>query len=159
MSTNDPRKAELLSRVRATHAQLETALQALTPAQLEAESLDGGWSVKATLGHITWWEHVPLHAITGEADEDILAGEEWDIDRVNAKLLERNRARPLDEVRADFDVSYAALLEALEALPVERLDAPSPYGGTLESLIAGNTYQHYDEHAGYIATAFDLSLT
>ncbi len=101
----------------------------------------------------------PLHAITGEADEDILAGEEWDIDPCNAKLLERNRARPLDEVRADFDVSYAALLEALEALPVERLDAPSPYGGTLESLIAGNTYQHYDEHAGYIATAFDLSLT
>ena len=158
MPANDPRNQELLSRVRTSHARLEQALQSLTPQQFEAESLDGGWSAKATLGHITWWEQVPLHAITGEADEDILAGEEWDIDRANAKLLERNRARPLDEVRADFDTSYASLVAALEALPAERLDAPSPYGGTLEALIAGNTYEHYDEHAGYIAAAFGLSL-
>ena len=158
MPTNDPRNDQLLSRVRTSHARLEHALAGLTPAQLEAEVLDGGWSVKATLGHITWWEQVPLHAINGEPDEDLLAGEEWDTDRANAKLLERNRARPLDEVRAAFDVSYAALVSALEALPVARLDEPSPYGGTLETLIAGNTYLHDDEHAGYLAAAFGLEL-
>ena len=158
MSEPDSRKDELLARVRTAHARLEQLLGKLTPEQFEAETLDGGWSVKATLGHITWWEQVPLHAITGASDEEILAGEEWDIDRANAKLLERNRARPLGDVRADFDASYAALLAALEALPAARLDALSPYGGTLETLIAGNTYQHYDEHASYIAVAFGLSL-
>src|SRR5579884_992150 len=133
MSSTDLCKDELLSRVRTSHARLEQALAGLTREQLEAEVLDGGWSPKATLGHITWWEQVPLQAIKGVPAEDLLAGEEWDTDRANAKLLERNRSRPLDEVRADFDASYASLLSTLESLPVARLDEPSPYGGTLET--------------------------
>lgn len=158
MSTNDPRTGELLAHVRTSHARLEQALSALTPAQTEAEVLDDGWSVKATLAHITWWEQLPLHAIAGQPDEDILPGEKFDLDRANAKLLERNRVRPLDDVRDAFNASYSALLAALEALPASRLDEPSRYGGTLDSLLAGNTYQHYDEHAGYIAAAFGVEL-
>lgn len=158
MSANDPRRDELLARVRASHARLEQAISALTPEQTEAEVLDDGWSVKATLAHITWWEQLPLHAIAGVPDEDILPGEEFDLDRANAKLLARNRVRPQGELRDAFDASYASILSALQTLPTARLDEPSPYGGTLADLIAGNTYLHYDEHAGYIATAFGLDL-
>lgn len=155
-SRDDERKADLIARVRASHTQLERALAALDPAQLEAEGTVGGWSVKATLGHITWWEQVALHALTGEPDEDILPGEEWDIDRANARLFERNRSRPLGDVLADFERSSIALLRAVEAMPAARLDEPSPYGGPLADLIAGNTYEHYDEHASAIAAAFNL---
>src|SRR5690348_12425858 len=107
------KKAELIARVRSSHARLEQAVAGLSPAEMEAAATVGGWSVKATLGHITWWEQVALHALTGEADEDILPGEEWDIDRANAALFARNHARPLDDVRAAFDASYAALLREL----------------------------------------------
>ncbi len=133
-------------------------MASLTPSQMEAEGFVGGWSAKATLGHITWWEQVPLHALRGEPGEDILPGEEWDTDRANAVLFARNQARPLADVLAAFHASYAELLRELEAQPAARLDEPGPYGASLYEVIAGNTYAHYDEHADLLAAAFGLSL-
>lgn len=152
----ESRKADLLDRIRTAHARLEQAVASLTPGQMEAEGAVGGWSVKATLGHVTWWEQIPVHALRGEPDEDLLPGAEWDTDRANAVLFARNRARPLADVLASFHASYAELLRELEALPAARLDEPGRYGGSLFELIAGNTHAHYDEHANLLAAAFGL---
>ena len=154
----EARKADMLDRIRTAHARLEHVVASLTPGQMEAEGFIGGWSVKVTLGHITWWEQVPAHAFRGEPDEDILPGEEWDTDRANAVLFARNLARPLADVLAAFQASYAELLRELEALPAARLDEPGPYGGSMLELIAGNTYDHYDEHANLLAAVFGISL-
>lgn len=152
MSSDDLeiRKIELLERIQTAHARLEQVLATLSPEQLEMESMAGNWSAKATLGHITWWEQVPLHALRGEPDEDLLPGEEWNTDRANAVLFARNQLRPLDEVLADFHASYAALIQELKALPAERLEDAGPYGGSLLELIAGNTNLHYDEHTNLL---------
>ena len=160
MRSDDPEahKADVLDYIRTAHARLEHAVASLTPGQMEAEGLVGGWSVKATLGHITWWEQVPVHALRGEPDEDILSGEEWDTDRANAVLYMRNQVRPLADVIGAFQTSYAELLREMETLPAARLDEPGPYGGSLFELIAGNTYAHYDEHANLLAAAFGLTL-
>ena len=99
-----------------------------------------------------------MHAFRSEPDEDILPGEEWNTDRANAVLFARNLARPLADVLAAFQASYAELLRELETLPVARLDEPGPYGGSVLELIAGNTYDHYDEHANLLAAAFGISL-
>jgi uncharacterized damage-inducible protein DinB len=159
--TDDPeaRKVDLLDQVRTAHGQLEQALAALSPEQMEAEGAIGGWSVKATLGHVTWWEQVPLHALRGEPDENLLPSEEWNTDRANAVLFERNQARSLDDVLTTFHSSYTELLRELEAMPAARLDEASPYGGSLLELIAGNTYAHYDEHTNLLAAAFELTLS
>ena len=160
MKSNDleARKAEFLGRVYTAHGHLEQALAALSPEQLEAEGMVGEWSAKATLGHITWWEQVPVHALRGEPDEDLLPNEEWSTDRANAVLLARNQPRPLSEILADFNASYTGLLRELEAMPAARLDETAPYGGSLLELIAGNTYDHYDEHTSLLAAAFNLTL-
>src|SRR5262245_13927872 len=104
MQSDDPgtRKAAMLDRILSAHARLEQALAALTPEQMEAEGAVDEWSVKATLGHITWWEQVPIHAVHGDPAEDLLPGEEWDTDRANAVLFARNQARPLSEVLDAF---------------------------------------------------------
>jgi uncharacterized damage-inducible protein DinB len=158
--SDDPeaRKADLLDQVRTAHGQLEQALAALSPEQMEAEGTIGAWSVKATLGHVTWWEQVPMHALRGEPDENLLPNEEWDTDRANAVLFARNQKRPLDDVLAAFHSSYTELLRELEAMPAARLDEASPYGGSLLELIAGNTYAHYNEHTNLLATALGLTL-
>lgn len=160
MRSDDPeaRKADMLDYIRTAHARLEYAVASLTPEQMETEGVVGGWSVKATLGHITWWEQVPVHALRGEPDEDILPGEEWDTDRANDVLFVRNQVRPLTDMLAAFHTSYADLLREMETLPAARLDEPGPYGGSLFELIAGNTYAHYDEHANLLAAAFGLTL-
>jgi hypothetical protein len=43
-------------------------------------------------------------------------------------------------------------------MPAERLEEASPYGGSLRELIAGHTYEHYDEHANLLAAAFGLNV-
>jgi hypothetical protein len=152
----ETRKGELLDRIQTTHARLEQVLAALSPEQLEMQSMVGGWSAKATLGHITWWEQVPLHALRGEPDEDLLPGEEWSTDRANAVLFARNQTRPLGDVLAAFHASYTELFQELMALAAERLEEASPYGGSLMGLIVGNSYAHYDEHTNLLAAAFGL---
>ena len=154
----ETRKVEVLDLVQTSHARLEQVLAALSPEQLEMESMVGDWSAKATLGHITWWEQVPLHALRGEPDEDLLPGEEWNIDRANAVLLAYNQTRPLGDVLAAFHASYRDILQELKAVPAERLEEAAPYGGSLLELIAGNTYLHYDEHSKLLAEAFGLAL-
>ena len=136
MASNDPevRKAELLDHVHTAHERLQRALSTLSPEQLEAEGTVGEWSAKATLGHITWWEQVPVHTLRGESDEDLLPSEEWNTDRANAVLLARNQPRPLSEVLSDFNASYASLLRELEAMPAARLDETAPYDGSLLEL-------------------------
>jgi len=126
---------------------------------MEAEGAVGRWSAKATIGHITWWEQVPVQALRGEPAEDLLPDEEWDTDRANAVLFDRYQARLLADVLAAFHSSYTELLRELEAMPPARLDEASPYGGSLLELIAGNTYAHYDEHTNLLATAFGLTLS
>ncbi len=157
--SQEARKAAALTRVRETHGRLERALAALTDEQIESGALAGGWSVKATLAHVTWWEQVALNALRGEPDEDILQGEEWNTDRANAKLFERNRERPLADVLAAFHGAYAELLRELEATPAARLDEAGPYGEPLHELIASNTDRHYDEHGAAIAAAFGLKTS
>jgi hypothetical protein len=73
-------------------------------------------------------------------------------------LFTRNQARPLAEVLDAFYASYTELIRELEALPVAPLDEPALYSVSLLKLIAGNTYDHYDEHANLVAAAFGLSL-
>ena len=153
----ESRRVELLDLIQTTHARLEQVLTALSPEQLEMESMVGEWSAKVTLGHITWWEQVPLHALRGEPDEDLLPGETWNTDRANAVLFARNQSRPLGDVLAAFHASYTELLQELKALPAERLEEASPYGGSLLELIAGNSYAHYDEHTNLLAAAFGLN--
>ena len=154
----ETRKGELLDRIQTAHARLEQVLAELSPEQLEIESMAGGWSAKATLGHITWWEQVPLHALRGEPDEDLLPGEEWNTDRANAVLLARNQPRPQGDVLAAFHASFTELINELKALPAERLEEASPYGASLLELTAGNTYAHYDEHTNLLAAAFGRTV-
>jgi hypothetical protein len=73
-------------------------------------------------------------------------------------LFARNQARPLAEVLAAFDVSYAELLRELEALAAARLEESTPYGVSLVELIVGNTDRHYDKHADLLIAAFGLAL-
>jgi uncharacterized damage-inducible protein DinB len=154
----ETRKGDLLDHIQTTHARLEQVLTALSPEQLEMESMVGTWSAKATLGHVTWWEQVLLHALRGEPDEDLLLGEAWSTDRANAILFARNQSRPLGEVLAAFHASYTEVLQELKVLPAQRLDEAGPYGGSLMELIVGNTYAHYDEHTRLLTAAFGLNV-
>jgi uncharacterized protein (TIGR03083 family) len=142
------RKAELLEQVRATHQALESLLSGLDPSQMTQPGVNGEWSVKDVLAHITWWEQHTLRRLrTGHDD---LYADGVDVpattDRANAEVFAANRARPLDAVLADFAASYQEVLAALEALLDAALADPDLYDA-----VAWDTFRHYPEHTAMLA--------
>ena len=155
----------LLHRIRARHADMEELLSSLSPAQMTAPVLDDDWSVKDSLAHLAAWENMMLDWIgsyqRGQLVQRWAPGFEIDGDngaqqmhRYNAYLFEQHRARELADVLDDFRETFMRVAATMEALSdAEIFDEnhfPARSGSPLLDLIIGDTYEHYDEHIGWI---------
>ncbi|HET9111591.1 MAG TPA: DinB family protein [Ktedonobacterales bacterium] len=151
------RKAEILDQIRATHRPLDAALNQLDPDRMCEPGVNGEWSVKDMLAHITWWEqHLLRRLRTGRDDLDDLYVEGVDdrsvTDRANADVFVANRDRPLAEVRADFDASYREVLAVIEAMADDVLATDDVYEG-----ISWDTFRHYPAHTTMLTTWLESS--
>ena len=139
-------RAGLLRTMREQHAALEAQLDGLSADEMTRLEVTDGWSVKDHLAHLTWWEQRTIRLLGGALDPiDSLPNMKnedgkFEDDRVNAFVREAKSARPLADVRADFDASYAELLALIEMMPDDVLAAKYDW-------ISGDTIDHYDEHA------------
>lgn len=158
-------KAELLHRIRDRHADMEQLLSSLSSAQMRAPELDAGWSVQDSLAHIAAWEKILLDmAGKYQRGESVILwapgfeivgdnGQEQ-MNRYNAYLFEQNRDRALTDVLDDFRETFMQIVALIESLSdAEIFDAnhfPARNGRPLITFIVGDTYEHYDEHIGWI---------
>jgi hypothetical protein len=147
--------AELLGAIDGEWTTLMRVVDRLTPEQML--TLDaGGWSPKDNLAHLTEWMKIllgyhldkrPAHEVVGMAPE---VTRDWDMDVMNAKLLERNRLRPTGEVLDELRSVYEAVLARLKATPFEDLMKPrhidDPEQQPLLNWVLGNTTGHFSEH-------------
>lgn len=151
-------KAELLATIRAERRALEAAVEALDEVQMLEPVLDGGWSVKDTLAHITAWEQLMIgwvgEALHGVVPERPVAGDDW-VDVLNARLYEENAEKPLAEVREAFAASYDEAVALVERVEEEDLFDPERFawrdGSPLWHMVAANTNWHYKDHREAIA--------
>ena len=152
-------KAGLLARIRAARAGLEQAIGRLDEAALTRPG-DDGWSIKDHLFHIAAWLRKATAVLNGQPGHEALGVsyelfEAGDDTPINAILQKRSAPLPLSEVLAEFRATHAAMLRYIEAQPAERLtarynpDDPSDPDRVIDA-IAGNTYQHDEEHRGWI---------
>jgi hypothetical protein len=166
MSDHPNNKAELLERIGSSYAALEAALGRLDASQLTAP-IDGTWSAKDMLAHVTAWEQIMLHFHAGGQPFERASGlagvpyASTPVDTINEALYQRDRARPLDEVLAAFRRSHQELLAALDGMSEADLQREyTPPGrdasstGKLIDWVIGDTYEHYDEHRETIERAF-----
>lgn len=145
-------KRELLEAIHKGRAELEAALEGLSPEQMAAPGVMGEWSVKDILGHIAMWEShlvTTLYAVERGAMPKMLPTQA-EVDKVNAESYAEQRGRPLERVLADFHAVHAQLLKRLEAIQERDLTGPKRFewmeGKPLERLVAGDTFIHYAEH-------------
>lgn len=148
-------KADLLYRVADAYGALTTTLDAMPPRALILPGVNGEWSTKDEVVHLTFWEKRPLallHAALdgSEPPHGPFVGDDAIIDQMNAVCFTANRDRTIDDVLADLEATHTALVHAVDALPDEMLFAAGHYpwtkGIALWEAIAGNTYAHYPEH-------------
>ncbi len=151
-------KAKILDEMRAKYAALEDILAPLDETQMTTEGVNGDWSIKDVLAHITAWQHRlldRLHAATRN-EEPTLSGVVTDeeVDRLNEQFYKENKSRPLDDVLTDFRTTYLQIVDVVQVMNEEDLTDPHRFswmkGNPLWYLVAGDTYEHYQEHKGPI---------
>lgn len=158
-------KPELLKRVHERHAEMEGLLASLSAEQMTVPELDAGWSVKDSLAHLAAWENLAVDWIgqyrRGETPkywaEGFLVGDgntEEQMNRFNAHLFEQNKHRALDEVLEHFRSTFLRVVETIESLSESKIFDPNHFPARksrpLITLVAGDSYEHYDEHIGWI---------
>jgi len=152
-------KADLLERIRRERTFFETALQQVSRQDMLKPGVNGDWTVKDLLAHITSWEQRMAgwveQALRGEAPEAFLRGiRQEDIDRWNAEAYQKGRDRHLDEVIAESRISYQDALRAAESASENDLMDGERFawrnGSPLWRMVAANTIWHYHEHGEQI---------
>ncbi len=143
-------KDELLASIKRDRATLDALVAPLDEAQMVAPALDGGWSVKDVLAHISAWEELCLKWLSAGRREEGPFTQET-IDAFNQSVYDANRDRPLDVILEASRRSYESMAEAVAAL-TDDLAAPPAWapGGPLGQIISANADEHYREHAEQI---------
>jgi hypothetical protein len=146
-------KDELLERIRSSKAELDAVLAEIPDDAMIGPHPMGEWSGKDQLAHLAAWHDVLLARMRGIRDEEVLGIDPdryaaMDTDEVNSFLFERDAGMSLDDARTAFGRTYAEVVALVEATDGSVLAAP--YAGDADDVlmdsIAGDTFEHYDEH-------------
>jgi hypothetical protein len=145
-----PNKAELLNSMHTGYTVFETLLAPLNQEQMTKSGVNGEWSVKDILAHLTSWHRHLLHLIEvtkrGKEPSDIPSG--LTEEQINKQFYQQNKHLPLGTVLENFRSTYRQVDDWVNALSEEDLrKSPWPGSAPLAGFVAGNTYEHYEEHA------------
>ena len=154
LAGDQPMTGARLARILQDERTHWNALLAQIPTDhMEEPGVEGVWSVKELVAHLTWFEgrvvesaRQVLHTGTfTRPDRDGLSLDEW-----NVRLADVSRTRPLVEVLAEADAVFGQLLQVVAACPQDLLNDPSRLGLPEDFVpwmaIANNSYAHYREH-------------
>jgi hypothetical protein len=101
--------------------------------RVERPGVNGDWTIKILLGHISYWERNAAKVIRLLADGQSFPPIETDV--INAELAQTDMHRPYAELRQEFDEAHAALLATIdETVAVDGKQ------------LSWDTWRHYPEH-------------
>lgn len=151
-------KAELLEMMRTGYAAFEELLTPLSAEQMCTPGVNGEWTIKDILVHLTVWQtRVSLRMEAAARHEEAQFAPIENDEQMNAfndATFAENRERPLAEVLAEFRAAVqrldANVAAADEGVLFEAGRFPWLRGGKLWESIAGNSFEHYEEHAPMI---------
>ena len=149
-------KQELIARIEQEWAKLQASLDGLTEEQMHAPVGVGEWSIKDILAHIAAWQSRLITAMfkaeRGFTPDTTEGGAI--VDRLNEQWYREMKDRPFEQVWDDLDSSYHQLLKRIESWSDRDLFDPKRFawmrGDPFATYIAGDSYEHYAEHAVHI---------
>ena len=151
-------KATILNETHTNYASLEEILTSLDESQLTKKGVIPDWSIKDILAHIAAWHHRLLTWLDAATrnEEPTISGPDSveEMDALNAQFYQENKSRSLNEVLTDFRTTYLQITHKIQAMHKEDLISPHRFvwsqGRPLWQLVAGDTYEHYQEHMAQI---------
>lgn len=161
---NEPvTKASLIEILKTERDRWEALLATVDVARMTVPAINNGWSIKDTIGHVTYYERWLLDWLEAAARGQVTLATHRDllaVDARNAIVFRENRDRALSDVLTESREVFDRLLLLIELLPeLDLIDAQRyeryilPFWETPQPLwkcIAENTFEHYAEHADSI---------
>jgi len=147
-------KTEFLEKLTSARSEWDALLAKMDLARMSQPGVEGNWSIKDIIAHVTWYEREMINLIRTRT----LAGSNlWDspVDQRNAAIYEQNRARPLADMLAESQAAYQQFLGAVQTLSDDELNAASrfkdmPLDWVPWEVIASNSFNHYPDHIATI---------
>jgi hypothetical protein len=140
-------KEELIWRIVESRKGIAHLFESLSEEKMEAIADERtGWSIKALIAHLTFWEWATLNCRSGRTTTESLK----DIPTINAELLSQTRSRSALEVVREFEDSGKKVMEEVSNFTDEELLGAAPWGDgkTLWEHLMDDTVVHYEEHRG-----------
>lgn len=158
-------KQQLLSQIETSHHELQQLLGQLTPNQMTTPFPETGWAVKDHLSHLLAWENGIVALLQYQPRHKAMGLDSFDssMDDQNELIFRQNQHRPLSKVLQQFQSVHQQLLAILAPLTdndlqldyshYQPVDTDEERDAPIWHWIAGNTYEHYDEHITWIQAA------
>ncbi len=161
MSETIMSKAEVLELVEDEWKRFLDLLGALNDVQKSEPCLPGGWTAKDLLAHLTAWERelgTWIASASSGNDPGVPRFTDEYINAFNARVYAENRYRPYVDVYTDLLRTHDDfLVPQIRALP-DKLSDPRwsvwRDGKPPWTLVEGNTYGHFREHAEALRECF-----
>ncbi len=147
-------KREFLKLLHSARAEWDALLANIDEAQMREPGVEGDWSIKDIVAHVTWFER----EMVGVIQSRTLAGSElWNLptDERNAVIFEQQRARSLKKILDESRAVFQQLEQAAQTLTDEELNdarhfKDMPGDWVPWDVIAGNSFRHYPDHIASI---------
>lgn len=152
-------KTGLLTILRKSHEDFLQAIEGLTEEEMNEPGVNGDWSVKDILSHLTRWE-AELVKLLWQTSQGITPGglavsaTSEEVDELNARWVQEDRDRSLSQVLEDFHGVRKQTIRRVEAFSEEDLTDVKRYAWLEEvplwKRIAIESYEHEAEHLSQI---------
>jgi hypothetical protein len=136
-------KAAVIAAIDESWRDLRRTLSTLNSAGMEKPGVNGDWSIKDLLGHISTWE-MELLAVLSSG----IQARYPDLDGFNAREVKSKESLSARDILIRLEDTHRALRDALIAAPAAYFEHGSPIRKSIDE----DTVNHYEEHLMQIKT-------
>src|SRR5690348_17024636 len=143
------RLADILQTER---AQWNALLAQVGPDRMEIPGVEGTWSVKQIVAHLTWYEQAVVDGARQITSTGTFtrANDGLGMDKRNVRIAAESRTRSVAEVLAEADDVFDQMLKVIAACPDALLNNAKLLGLPDDvppwMRVANNSYLHYQQH-------------
>lgn len=147
------RRAEILAELNSEQKNWESLLAEIGEHRMEEPGVQGAWSIKDIVAHLTAWRRRTVGRLEAVARNQPEPKPAWpselsDDDEINAWFHARDKSKPLAQVLAESRQVFQEMASAIAKLPEDAIDDPNRLPWMEGQRMTGASFfsHFHDEH-------------